>query len=304
MKLGKNNNESMRAALLPERSVIRLTGEDTNHFLQGLVTNNIAALAAGEASFAALLTPQGKILFDFIVIAVAEDEGGGFVMDAPRPLTDDLVKRLIFYRLRAKVDIQPRADLAIAVAIEGKPAEEAGLVYRDPRHVKLGTRIVLPVDGADSALRTAGFSLVDADEWQALRIAHGVPEGGKDFIYGDTFPHEADMDQLSGIDFDKGCFIGQEVVSRMEHRGIARTRVVPIAYADAAPISGVEVKIGEKIAGFLGSTAGGRGLAKIRLDRVEEGFAAKEKLSAGNIPITLVKPDWAKFPFPGEAAKS
>lgn len=304
MKLGKNKNEFMQAALLPERNIIRLTGEDTKHFLQGLVTNNIEPLASGESSFAALLTPQGKILFDFFVVAIAEDEGGGFIIDAPRALTPDLITRLTFYRLRAKVDIQGRPDLAIAVAIDGHPPEEVGLTYRDPRHPKLGTRIVLPAGGAEAALRSAGCSLVDAEEWQKLRIALGVPEGGKDFIYGDTFPHEADMDLLAGVDFEKGCFIGQEVVSRMQHRGVLRTRVVPVTYGGAAPSAGVEVKIGERSIGFMGSAANGRGLAKIRLDRVEEGFAANEKLSAGNVPISLVKPDWAKFPFPGETIKS
>ena len=163
---------------------------------------------------------------------------------------------------------------------------------------------MLPAEGAEAALRAAGFALADAAAWQQRRIALGVPEGGQDFTYGDTFPHEADMDQLGGVDFAKGCFVGQEVVSRMEHRASVRTRVVPIAYEHAAPLSGVEVKIGERAAGFLGSTAEGRGLAKVRLDRVEEGLAANETLSAGNVPIRLVKPDWAKFPFPGEAAKS
>jgi folate-binding protein YgfZ len=162
-------------------------------------------------------------------------------------------------------------------------------------------RIILPAAGAEAALTSAGFSLADPDAWQRHRIMLGIPEGGQDFIYGDTFPHEADMDQLAGVDFTKGCFIGQEVVSRMQHRGTARTRVVPIAYEDMAPLAGVEVKIGDKAAGFLGSAANGRGLAKLRLDRVEDGLAANEPLTAGNLPIKLVKPDWAKFPFPGEA---
>jgi folate-binding protein YgfZ len=295
----------MRAALLPERAVIRITGEDATHFLQGLVTSDVGSLEAGDARFAALLTPQGKILFDFIVVAIAADEGGGFVLDAPRALEGDLVLRLGFYKLRAKVEIARRPDLAIAAVLEGTAPADFGLAYPDPRHAGLGTRIVLPAAGAEAALREAGFALGQSDEWQKKRIALGVPEGGQDFIYGDTFPHEADMDQLNGVDFKKGCFIGQEVVSRMEHRGGARTRVVPIAYAEhTAPLGGVEVKIGERAAGFLGSTANGRGLAKIRLDRVEEGLAANETLSAGNIPIRLVKPDWAKFPFPGERAKS
>jgi tRNA-modifying protein YgfZ len=294
----------MRAAVLPERAVLRITGEDATHFLQGLVTSDVEALKAGDARFAALLTPQGKILFDFIAVAVAEDEGGGFVLDAPRALEGDLAQRLGFYKLRAKVEIARRPDLAVAAVLEGSPPADFGVAYPDSRHAGLGTRIVLPAEGAAAALREAGFVLGEPEEWQKKRIALGVPEGGQDFTYGDTFPHEADMDQLGGVDFQKGCFIGQEVVSRMEHRGGARTRVVPIAYEHGAPLGGVEVKIGERAAGFLGSTANGRGLAKIRLDRVEEGLALNEKLSAGNIPIRLVKPDWAKFPFPGDSAKS
>jgi len=295
----------MHAALLPERAVIRLTGENATTFLQGIITSDIEALVPRDARFAALLTPQGKILFDFLVVAVEADKGGGFAIDAPRALVGDIVKRLGFYRLRAKVEIEQRDDLAVAVVTDGKPSDELGLVYRDPRHPKLGTRIILPANVAEGALKRAGFLIVSADEWQRHRIALGIPEGGKDFAYSDTFPHEANMDQIGGIDFDKGCFIGQEVVSRMQHRGITRTRIVPISYEHAAPIPGIEVKIGNKSVGFMGSAADGRGLVKIRLDRVEEGFAVKEKLSAGNIPIMLVKPDWAKFPFPGQlAAKS
>jgi folate-binding protein YgfZ len=293
----------MRAALLPERAVLRITGEDATHFLQGLVTSDVEALKAGDARFAALLTPQGKIVFDFIVVKVADDEGGGFLLDAPRALEGDLAQRLGFYKLRAKVEIARRPDLAVAAVLDGT-APDLGLAYPDPRHAGLGTRIVLPAEGAEAAFREAGFALGEPEEWQKKRIALGVPEGGQDFTYGDTFPHEADMDQLGGVDFKKGCFIGQEVVSRMEHRGSARTRVVPIAYEHAAPLSGVEVKIGERAAGFLGSTANGRGLAKVRLDRIDEGLALNENLTAGNVPIRLVKPDWAKFPFPGEGVKS
>jgi folate-binding protein YgfZ len=292
----------MRATILPDRSVIRVTGADARHFMQNLVTSDIDKLAVGEARFAALLTPQGKILFDFFVVAVAKDEGGGFLIDSPKALGDELAKRLGFYKLRAAVEIVARPDLAVAVALDGTPPNELGLVYRDSRHEKLGARIILPADRATAALEAAGFTLADASEWQQHRIALGIPEGGQDFVYGDTFPHEADMDQLGGVDFSKGCFIGQEVVSRMQHKSVTRTRVVPVAYQDVAPIGGAEVKIGEKAAGFFGSAANGRGLAKIRLDRVEDGLKAGEALSAGNIPIKLVKPDWAKFPFPGEGA--
>jgi folate-binding protein YgfZ len=289
----------MRAALLTHRAVIRITGADAVRFLNGLVTSEVAALVPDEARFAALLTPQGKIIADFLLVAVAEGEGGGFLIDAPQALAEELLKRLAFYRLRAKVDIAARPDLAVAVALEGAP-DDLGLAYDDPRAAGLGTRVVLPAEGAQAALAAAGFSPAPEDEWQARRIAQGVPEGGKDFSYGDTFPHEADMDQLAGVDFEKGCFIGQEVVSRMQHRGTARNRVVPVAYDGAAPLPGIEAKVGERNVGFMGSATGGRGLAMLRLDRVAEGMASGETLSAGGVPLTLAKPAWAKFAFPGE----
>jgi folate-binding protein YgfZ len=290
------------AAILPERTVLRISSEDARHFLHNLVTSDVETLKTGEACFAALLTPQGKILFDFFVTAVADSEGGGFLLDVSKALAAELLKRLTFYKLRSKVEIEPRPDLAVAVALDGTPPEEIGFAFKDPRHPKLGTRIILPAAGAEAALGKAGFKLAGAEEWERLRISLGVPEGGKDFVYGDTFPHEANMDQLGGVDFTKGCFIGQEVVSRMQHKSVTRTRVVPVAYKDVSPLEGVEVKIGEKAAGFFGSAANGRGLAKLRLDRVEDGLKAGGSLSAGNIALTLVKPDWAKFPFPGEKA--
>ena len=141
-------------------------------------------------------------------------------MDVPRALADDFVQRLNFYKLRAKVSIEPRPDLAVAVVLDGTPPDDLGLAFPDPRHPGLGTRVILPREGAEAALAAA--TLVDGEAWQQLRIALGVPEGGKDFIYSDTFPHEAAMDALHGVDFDKGCYVGQEVVSRMQHRGGAR----------------------------------------------------------------------------------
>lgn len=292
----------IRTAIPPERTVLRVSGEDARHFLHNLVTSDVETLKVGEARFAALLTPQGKILFDFFVAAVADNEGGGFLLDTPKALAGELVKRLTFYKLRSKVEIESRPDLTVAVALDGKPPEETGFSFTDPRHPKLGMRIILPTTDAEAALGKAGFKIVGTKEWERLRISLGVPEGGKDFVYGDTFPHEADMDQLGGVDFTKGCFIGQEVVSRMQHKSVTRTRVVPVAYKDVSPLEGVEVKIGEKAAGFFGSASDGRGLAKLRLDRVEDGLKAGESLSAGNIALTLVKPDWAKFSFPGEKA--
>lgn len=278
----------MRAVVLPERSVVRLSGADAAHFLNNLVTSEVGTLKPNEARFAALLTPQGKILFDFFVVACAPEEGGGYAMDVPRALADDFVQRLNFYKLRAKVSIEPRPDLAVAVVFDGTPPDDLGLAFPDPRHPGLGTRVILPREGAEAALAAA--TIVDGEAWQQLRIALGVPEGGKDFIYSDTFPHEAAMDTLHGVDFEKGCFIGQEVVSRMQHRGGARKRVVPVAYDGAAPMPGIEIKASDKPVGFMGSAAKGRGLAMLRLDRVEEAIKAGGKIEGGGIVFTLVEP--------------
>jgi folate-binding protein YgfZ len=291
----------MKAALLPERGVVKVAGEDARRFLNGLATNDIGKMAPGQARFAALLTPQGKIIVDFIVVEATPEDGGGFFLDCPRALAPALVEKLNFYKLRAKVTAEDLSQaLGVMALWPGHADTEYGLCYADPRHASLGTRIILPPQLAAEAAAELGASRTDADAYDTHRIALGVPRGGIDFSYGDTFPHEADMDQLAGVDFDKGCYVGQEVVSRVEHRATARSRVVPIAYDEVSPMPGIPVMVGDKQAGTLGSTAQGRGLALLRLDRVADALAAGTPLTAGGIAIRVVKPDWARFPFPGE----
>ena len=292
----------MLAALLPERGVLKVAGEDARRFLNGLATNDIGKVAPGQPRFAALLTPQGKIIVDFLAVEAPPEDGGGFFLDCPRALAPTLAEKLTFYRLRAKVAIEDlSAALGVMAVWPGRAQSEYGLSYVDPRHAALGARVILPPDVAAAAAAELGAALTDAEAYDAHRIALGVPRGGTDFVYGNTFPHEADMDQLAGVDFDKGCYVGQEVVSRVEHRATARTRVVPIAYDEHAPMPGIPVMAGDKEVGHLGSTAKGRGLALLRLDRVADALAAGQSLTAGGIPIRLVKPDWAKFAFPGES---
>jgi tRNA-modifying protein YgfZ len=291
----------MQAALLSERGVVKVAGDDARRFLNGLATNDIGKLAPGRACFAALLTPQGKIIVDFIVVEASPEDGGGFFLDCPRALAPALVEKLNFYKLRAKVTVE---DLSPALGVlalwPGSADSEYGLSYTDPRHPGLGTRVMLPPELAAEAAEDLGATPVDAPAYEAHRIALGVPRGGVDFTYGDTFPHEADMDQLAGVDFDKGCYVGQEVVSRVEHRATARSRVLPIAYDDVSPMPGIPVMAGDREVGYLGSTAKGRGLALLRLDRVADALAAGTPLTAGGIAIRVVKPDWARFPFPGD----
>jgi folate-binding protein YgfZ len=286
----------MKAALLADRTVIKVIGDDARKFLHGLVTADMLALTPGTARFCALLTPQGKIIADFFVAEAPPADGGGFFLDVPRALGATLFDKLNLYKLRAKVLVEDLAEILGVLAVwDGVPAAKYGLSYADPRLPALGARSMIPPHRAADAAREIGASLVAAEDYEAHRIALGVPRGGVDFAYGDAFPHEADMDQLGGVDFAKGCYVGQEVVSRIEHRGIARTRAVPIRYDGGAPENGVAITAGERQVGTMGSAARGRGIALLRLDRVAE---ATEPLAAGGVPIHLVKPDWARFSLP------
>lgn len=292
----------MQVALLPDRGVVKVAGDDARGFLNGLVTNDIAKVAPSKPRFAALLTPQGKIIVDFIVAEAPSNDGGGFFLDCPRALASALVEKLNFYKLRAKVICEDLSSVLGVMAIwDGTAESEYGLSYPDPRLPALGSRIMLPPHLAEEAAADLGGMLAGADAYEAHRIALGVPRGGLDFIYGDTFSHEADMDQLNGVDFGKGCYIGQEVVSRVEHRASARSRVVPIVYDEFAPSSGLPVMAGDRQIGTLGSTAKGHGLALMRLDRIGDALAAGATIEAGGIAIRAVKPAWAKFDWPGEA---
>lgn len=278
------------AAVLSDRAVLRVSGEEAPHFLHNLVTSSVEGLSPGQAAYAGLLTPQGKIIADFFVLR----EDDGFLLDVPADRAEELKKRLTLYKLRAKVTITPE-DLAVA-AIWGGTLPGA---FDDPRLPGLGPRALLPKSGAETALKAAGLEVTSENAFHAHRVALGVPEGGKDFVFDDAFPHEADMDQFGGIDFKKGCYIGQEVVSRTQHRATARTRVVPVAISGTAQ-SGAEIVAGGKTIGKLGSISGARGLATIRIDRVDDALAAGEPLKAGTAVVTIQKPDWAKFRFPGE----
>jgi folate-binding protein YgfZ len=296
----------MKAALLPDRGVIKVAGDGARSFLHGLVTVDILTLTPGTARFCALLTPQGKIIADFIVTEAPAKDGGGFFLDVPRALCAILVAKLNIYKLRAKVIAEDlSAVLGVLAAWDDTGttnggATKFGLSYADPRLPALGFRVMLPPHLAASATAELDATPVDAGQYEAHRIALGVPQGGLDFSYGDAFPHETDMDQLGGVDFTKGCYVGQEVVSRMEHRGTARSRAVPVRYDGTAPAAGAAVTAGDRQVGTMGSAAAGRAVALLRLDRVAEAISGGEPLISDGVQIHLVKPDWARFAFPGE----
>jgi tRNA-modifying protein YgfZ len=287
----------MPSVHLADRGVVRVSGEDAKTFLDNLITCDLDRVSPHTARFGALLTPQGKILFDFIVFQAPDEIGGGYYLDVLKVFAPDLAKRLGFYKLRAKVTVEDMSEtMAVAAGWdEPKPDDEVGLVTEDPRLPALGWRAIIAAQDAGE------FAGQEAQHYHRRRIALGVPEGGRDFLFGDAFPHEALMDQLHGVDFDKGCYVGQEVVSRMQHRGTARTRIVPAVYEGGfAADVGVEVTAGDKALGTTGSGGDGRGLIMIRLDRATDALAAGHVIRAGGIPVTLEKPFWIGFPFPGE----
>lgn len=271
---------SAKSAFLSDRGVLRVGGADATPFLQGLLTNDVETLPPGAARYAALLTPQGKVLFDFLVLREA-GESGAFLLDCPLDQAAALSKRLGFYRLRAKVTIDnASADLGVAAFWDGAPdAAWTARAFADPRDARLGFRVVGP-RAELAALGDAG----DAD-YEAHRIALGAPKGGVDFAYGDIFPHDANMDLLHGLDFDKGCYVGQEVVSRMRHRGTLRKRIVRLHLAGAAPAPGTPVLDGALAVGTLGSSSGEMALAQMRIDRLDEARAAGRPLSAGGVRV-------------------
>jgi hypothetical protein len=299
--MGHEGLDCMKAALLPDRGVVKVAGEGARNFLHGLVTTDTLTLAPGTARFTALLTPQGKIIADFLMTEAAAAGGGGFFLDVPRALAATLVERFNLYKLRAKVMIEDLSETLSVLAVwDGSGTTKYGLVHADPRLPGLGLRAVLPPHLAAAAAAELGATLVDASDYEAHRIALGMPRGGADFRYGDAFPHEADLDQFGGVDFAKGCYVGQEVVSRMEHRGIARTRAVPVRYDGTAPQAGAVINAGSHQVGTMGSAAAGRGIALLRLDRVADALSRGEALAADGVVLRIIKPDWARFAFPGE----
>lgn len=282
-----------------DRGVVAVLGEDAATFLHGVVTNTIKTLLPGEARLGALLTPQGKVLFDFLATPIE----GGFLFEVGRAEAAAFAKRLGFYKLRAKVTVADRSDdFAVFLAWGGAaPTVDGAIAFVDPRLAVLGSHLLVPVAEAGSI--SAGASVAD---WHALRIEHGVPESGLDFALGEVFPHDVDMDDLDGVDFKKGCFVGQEVVSRMKHRGTARKRVV-IARAleprPAWPDLGTDITCGEKSIGVIGSSHGSLALALVRTDRAKAALDSGDAIETGGVTIGLDLPEFASFDWPHETAE-
>ena len=272
----------MPSALLADRRLIRVSGTGAEEFLNNLITADVENLPEGEARAAALLTPQGKILFDFLIWR----DGGDYLIETGAAEQDALLRRLTMYKLRAPVDLKAETVEGVSV-FWNETAPTAGI--RDGRFGKAGIDLYR-IPGASASGDIAAYD--------ALRVEHGIAQSGRDYALQDAFPHDVLMDVNDGVSFRKGCFVGQEVVSRMKHRGTARRRVVTVSAEGALPASGTEITADGKPVGTLGTVSGNRALAIVRVDRIADALASGTPLLAETVPVTVALPAWSGLSFP------
>ena len=282
----------MPFAQLKDRALISVSGPDAEHFLQNILTTDLDVLTPGQAKPGALLSPQGKILFDFLISRAGEN---AFRLECRADISDDFVRRLTLYKLRAKVEIA-KADQALVTVAWGDEStpSQSDSTAADTRFA----------NGTVTRCYGQADERSDLAAWQASRIASGIAESGSDYQLGDAFPHDVLLDETGGVGFKKGCYVGQEVVSRMQHRGTARRRVLIVQAGLPLPAAGTELTVEGRPVGTLGSNAGTIGLAIARIDRVKAALDAGQPIMAGDVPVTVTIPAWAKFSFPQEAVSA
>lgn len=284
---------------LPDRGVLRISGEDSVTFFQGLITNDITRLDTADALYTALLTPQGKILSDFFIVRPNDSQSERtLLIDCAATQAADLAKRLMFYRLRAAVKIENLSDSHGIVADWGDVAcseVEGSITFADPRVDDMGRRMIAPLDAIAKLVHDDDAN----DRYHALRISSGLPDSTQDIGSGEMFPHECNLDQLGAVDFKKGCYVGQEVVSRTEHRGTARKRVLPIRTDGVEPASGDTISADGRPVGTVLSQSGGHALAIVRLDRAGSALESGASLETQGKPVHLLRPSWVQFDVPG-----
>ncbi|MEZ5667535.1 MAG: folate-binding protein [Alphaproteobacteria bacterium] len=287
-------------AMLDWRGAVAVTGADAVPFLQGLVSNDVARVAPDRAIWTAFLTAQGKFLHEFMVVAA----GDALLLDCERARRADLVRRLKVYRLRsqatvaeaeAQVAVLFGPDLAEATGLDLAPgaarAVPGGVVYGDPRLPALGLRALLDPDGA-AWLRGLGLAEAPTAAWDRLRIGLGVPDGSRDLPPEKAILLENGFDELHGLDWDKGCYLGQELTARTRYRGLVRKRLLPVAVDGPMPAPETPVTQAGREVGTVHSGAAGMALARLRLEALEDGGA----LTAGAATLAPAIPDWVSLP--------
>jgi hypothetical protein len=287
--------------LLDDRGILAVSGPDRRSFLQGLVSNDVDKVGPTAARYAALLTAQGKYLHDFMMV----EAGESIWLDAEAARLGDLKRRLSMYRLRAKASLDERPDLCVA-AVFGADAPAAlglsrepgaarplgsGAVFVDPRLASLGARAILPREEARALLTDAGLVEAEFDRYDRLRLSLGVPDGSRDLVLEKSILLEAGFDELNGVDWQKGCYIGQELTARTKYRGLVKKRLMPVRIEGPTPPPGTVVTTDGREIGEMRSSRDGLGLALLRLEPVREG----KRLVAGEATLVPVRPAWMRL---------
>jgi tRNA-modifying protein YgfZ len=287
-----------RFVVLEARGVLAIGGPDRASFLQGLVSNDTTRISSERAIYAALLTAQGKYLHDFMLV----EHGETILLDGEAARLADLKRRLTMYRLRAKATIDERADLAVAavwgagmLGLTDEPGAARafgdGMAFVDPRLAALGARVILPRETIRQTLAEAGAVEADFAEYDRLRLGLGVPDGSRDLVLDKSILLEAGFDELNGVDWQKGCYIGQELTARTKYRGLIKKRLFPVRIDGPAPEPGAIISLEGHEAGEMRSSRDGMGLALLRLEALGHG-----RLAAGDAGIEPVTPGWMRLP--------
>jgi hypothetical protein len=287
--------------LLDDRGILAVSGLDRRPFLQGIVSNDVDKVSPTAARYAALLTAQGKYLHDFMMV----EAGESIWLEAEAARLGDLKRRLSMYRLRAKASLDERPDLAVAAvfgadapAVLGLSSEPgaarpfgSGVTFVDPRLATLGARAILPRGEARALLADAGVPEAGFDSYDRLRLSLGIPDGSRDLVLEKSILLEAGFDELNGIDWQKGCYIGQELTARTKYRGLVKRRLMPVRIEGPPPPSGAVVTADGREVGEMRSSRDGLGLALLRIEPVRE----SKRLTAGEATLVPVRPVWMRL---------
>jgi folate-binding protein YgfZ len=299
------------AVILENRGLLSVEGPDTRAFLQGIVSNDVEKASEGRAIWSAFLTPQGKFLHDFFIV----EHAGALWLTPEAERQDDLMKRLKLYKLRSQAEITDRRESHAVVALLGDAAREAvglpaeagaaeavlgGVAFTDPRLAEMGAIAILPRDGATEGLEAAGFAFGEPGDYDRARIPFGLPDGGRDMEVEKATLLDNGFDELGGVDWKKGCYMGQELTARTKYRGLVKKRLLPVTFGGDAPAAGTQVTSEGKDAGEVRSSTidiEGRpvGLALLRLDKLDG------PLEAAGVGLTPMIPDWVKLPAKEQA---
>ncbi len=288
-------------SLLPHRSVIAVGGDDRVEFLQGLISNDTTKVAPGRAVWAALLTPQGRFLNDMFV-ADASPGGGAdtLLLETERERAPALAKKLTLYKLRSKVTVEDRSTAMEVAVVFGAGAEEAlridgaeggAISFTDPRLAELGVRVLAPTGTAAALLTARGITAASLDDYDALRLSLGVPDGSRDLPVEKALLLESGFDELNGVDWKKGCYMGQELTARTKYRGLVKKRLFPVDVLGTAPASGTSIHLDGKEVGELRSGSGRRALALLQT----EAARGPGPLTADGVQIVPVIPPWMRL---------